>query len=70
MLHLIKTWLEASVEETDERRNTHGKERELPKELRSARCSANCARRFVLGGKKLGHEKRLQARIVITSMTW
>ena len=44
MLHLIKMWLEAPVEETDEKGNKHrstrnrDEGRELHKELRSARC--------------------------------
>jgi RNA-directed DNA polymerase len=45
MLHLIKMWLEAPVEETDERGNKHRstrnrdeEEREPRKGLRSARC--------------------------------
>ena len=48
MLHLIKMWLEAPVEETDGRGNKHRSTRnrdegkELPRELPSARCSATC----------------------------
>ena len=48
MLHLIKMWLEAPVEETDEHGNTivvcatGMKDEEPRKELRSARCSAIC----------------------------
>src|SRR5215472_11400456 len=48
MLHLIKMWLEAPVEETDERGNKHRSTRnqdeveERRKGLRSVLCSATC----------------------------
>src|SRR6202035_1326582 len=50
MLHLIKLWLEAVVEETDER----GRPRRGNLYMR----------RFVLGWKQLGHGPRLRASIV------
>ena len=72
MLHLIKMWLEAPVEETDERgrqasnyaqsRTRVGARR---KGLRSVRCSAICiCGGSCWAGRQLGHEKRLQAHIV------
>ena len=71
MLHLIKMWLEAPVEETDERGNKHRRRAigtkvgALRKGLRSVPLLSNLyMRRFVLGWKKLGHEKRLKAYIV------
>ena len=71
MLHLIKMWLEAPVEETDE----HGKKhRSMPNrdEGRGTPQGAPISpllsnlymRRFVLGWKTLGHEKRLKAYVV------
>jgi len=71
MLHLIKMWLEAPVEETDE----HGKKHRTTRNRDEGKGTPQGApispllsnlymRRFVLGWKKLGHEKRLQARIV------
>jgi RNA-directed DNA polymerase len=48
MLHLIKMWLEAPVEETDERGNTHRSTRNrdegrgTPQGARSVHCSATC----------------------------
>jgi hypothetical protein len=71
MLHLIKMWLEAPVEETDE----HGKKRRSTRNRDEGKGTPQGApispllsnlymRRFVLGWKKLGHEKRLAARIV------
>jgi group II intron reverse transcriptase/maturase len=71
MLHLIKMWLEASVEETDE----HGKKHRSTRNRDEGRGTPQGApispllsnlymRRFVLGWKKLGHEKRLRAYIV------
>ena len=70
MLHLIKQWLVAPVEETDER----GRTATTTQQGRGARHAARGAdlavagnlymRRFVLGWKTLGHEQRLQARIV------
>jgi len=71
MLHLIKMWLEAPVEETDERgnkhRNTNNRDegKGTPQGAPISPLLSNVyMRRFVLGWKKLGHEKRLQARIV------
>ena len=71
MLHLIKMWLEAPVEETDERGNKHRNTRNrdegkgTPQGAPISPLLSNVyMRRFVLGWKKLGHEKRLQARIV------
>jgi group II intron reverse transcriptase/maturase len=71
MLHLIKMWLDAPVEETDERgnkhRSTHNRDegRGSPQGSPISPLLSNLyMRRFVLGWKKLGHEKRLQAYIV------
>src|SRR5207302_984249 len=71
MLHLIKMWLEASVEETDERgnkrRSTRNRDegRGTPQGSPISPLLSNLyMRRFVLGWKKLGHEKRLKAYIV------
>ncbi len=71
LLHLIKMWLEAPVEETDERgrteRTTRNKDdgRGTPQGGVASPLLANLyMRRFVLGWKVLGHERRLQARIV------
>lgn len=71
MLHLIKMWLEAPVEETDERgnkrRSTRNRDegRGTPQGAPISPLLSNLyMRRFVLGWKKLGHEKRLQAYIV------
>jgi len=71
MLHLIKMWLEAPVEETDERGNKHRSTRNRDEGRGSPQGSPISPllsnlymRRFVLGWKKLGHEKRLQAYIV------
>lgn len=71
MLHLIKMWLEAPVEETDER----GKKRRSTRNRDEGRGTPQGApispllsnlymRRFVLGWKKLGYEKRFGACIV------
>src|ERR1700719_2942201 len=71
MLHLIKMWLEAPVEETDE----HGNKRRSTRNRDNGRGTPQGApispllsnlymRRFVLGWKKLGHEKRLKAYII------
>src|SRR5881296_3466959 len=71
MLHLIKMWLEAPVEEIDER----GKKRRSTRNRDEGRGSPQGSpispllsnlymRRFVLGWKKLGHERRLKAYIV------
>lgn len=71
MLHLIKMWLEAPVEETDERgkkhRSTRNREegRGTPQGAPISPLLSNLyMRRFVLGWKKLGHETRLKACIV------
>ncbi len=71
MLHLIKQWLVAPVEETDERgrvrRTTRNKDtkRGTPQGVPISPLLANLyMRRFVLGWKTLGHETRYQARIV------
>jgi RNA-directed DNA polymerase len=71
MLHLIKMWLEAPVEETDERGNKHRSTRNrdegrgTPQGSPISPLLSNLyMRRFVLGWKKLGHEKRLKAYIV------
>ena len=71
MLHLIKMWLEAPVEETDERgnkrRSTHNRDkgRGTPQGSPISPMLSNLyMRRFVLGWKLLGHEKRLGAYIV------
>jgi RNA-directed DNA polymerase len=71
MLHLIKMWLECSVEETDERgrktRTTEAKDsrRGIPQGSPISPLLANLyMRRFVLGWKKLGLERSLCSRIV------
>jgi group II intron reverse transcriptase/maturase len=71
MLHLIKMWLEAPVEETDEKGNKHRSTRNRDEGKRTPQgapisplLSNLYMRRFVLGWKKLGHEKRLAAYIV------
>jgi group II intron reverse transcriptase/maturase len=71
MLHLIKMWLEAPVEETDERGNTHRTTRNkdqgqgTPQGAPISPALSNLyMRRFVLGWKTLGHEQRLDAHIV------
>ena len=71
MLHLIKMWLEAPVEETDERGNKHRSTRNrdegkgTPQGAPISPLLSNLyMRRFVLGWKKLGHERRLGAHIV------
>jgi RNA-directed DNA polymerase len=71
MLHLIKMWLEAAVEETDERghkrRSTRNRDegRGTPQGSPISPLLSNLyMRRFVLGWKKLGHEQRLKARII------
>jgi len=71
MLHLLKMWLEAPVEEMDERgnkrRSTRNRDegRGTPQGSPISPLLSNLyMRRFVLGWKKLGHEKRLKAYIV------
>ena len=71
MLHLIKMWLEAPVEESDERgnkrRSTRNRDegRGTPQGSPISPLLSNLyMRRFVLGWKKLGHEKRWKAYIV------
>jgi RNA-directed DNA polymerase len=71
MLHLIKMWLTAPVEETDERgkkhRNTRNRDegRGTPQGSPISPLLSNLyMRRFVLGWKKLGYERLLGACIV------
>jgi len=71
LLHLVKMWLEAPVEETDEqgrtRRTTRNKDehRGTPQGGVLSPLLANLyMRRFVAGWKQLGHEQRLDAHIV------
>jgi len=71
VLHVIKMWLECSVEETDDRgrktRTTEAKDsgRGIPQGSPISPLLANVyMRRFVLGWKKLGLGKRLGTRIV------
>ena len=71
MLHLIKQWLTAPVEETDDRghrhRTTRNKDegRGVPQGAPLSPLLSNLyMRRFVLGWKVLGHERRLDAHIV------
>ena len=71
MLQLIKMWLQAPVEETDEHGKKHWSTRNrddgkgTPQGAPISPLLSNLyMRRFVLGWKKLGHEKRLAAHIV------
>ena len=71
VLHLVKMWLEAPVEETDEhggtQRTTRNKDegRGTPQGGVASPLLANLyMRRFVLGWKTLGHEQRLDAHLV------
>jgi RNA-directed DNA polymerase len=71
LLGLIRRWLEAPVEETDERgrkrRTTRNQDegRGTPQGAPLSPLLANLyMRRFVLGWKQLGHEQRLDAHIV------
>jgi RNA-directed DNA polymerase len=71
MLRLVKRWLEAPVEEVDERgrkkTTTRNKDegKGTPQGAPISPLLSNLEmRRFVLGWKRLGHEQRLAARIV------
>lgn len=71
LLHLVKMWLEAAVEETNEQgrivRTTRNKDegRGTPQGGVASPLLANLyMRRFVLGWKQGGHEQRLEARVV------
>jgi len=71
VLHLVKMWLECSVEETDDRgrktRSTEAKDKRcgIPQGSPISPLLANLyMRRFVLGWKKLGLEQSLGSRIV------
>jgi RNA-directed DNA polymerase len=71
LLALVKRWLEAPVEEQDERggkvRTTRNKDqgRGTPQGAPLSPLLSNLyMRRFVLGWKRLGHEQRLDAHIV------
>lgn len=71
MLHLIKMWLEAPAEETDDRGNKHrttrnrDADRGTPQGAPISPLLSNLyMRRFVLGWKRSGHEQRWQAYIV------
>jgi RNA-directed DNA polymerase len=71
LLRLIKMWLEAPVEEVDDRgrhhRSTRNKDegKGVPQGSPISPLLANIyMRRFILGWKVAGHERRLRARIV------
>jgi RNA-directed DNA polymerase len=71
VLHLVKLWLDAPVEETDARghtqRTTRNRDegRGTPQGAPLSPLLANLyMRRFVLGWKQLGHEAKFRARIV------
>ncbi len=71
LLHLLKMWLETPVEETDEQgrvqRTTRNRDegRGTPQGGVASPLLANLyMRRFVLGWKQLGHQRRLEAHIV------
>jgi RNA-directed DNA polymerase len=71
VLHLIKMWLDAPIDEDDERgRNTHttanrNTKQGIPQGSPISPLLSNLyMRRFILGWKKMGMEERLGARIV------
>ncbi len=71
LLHLIKMWLQMPVEERDERGHNHrttrnkDEHRGTPQGAPISPLLANLyMRRFVLGWKVLGYEKRLRAYVV------
>lgn len=71
MLHLIKVWLQAPVEEMDERGRTkrttrnRDEKRGTPQGSPLSPLLSNIyMRRFVMGWKHLGYERRLGARVV------
>jgi len=71
LLHLLKEWLEMPVEEADERgcqhRTTRNKDegKGTPQGAPISPLLANIyMRRFILGWKELGHERRLDAHLV------
>ena len=71
MLRLLKMWLEAAVEETDEKGNRHRTTRNKDQGMGtpqgapiSPMLSNIYMRRFVKGWKTGGHERRLDAHIV------
>jgi RNA-directed DNA polymerase len=71
VLHLLKQWLEMPVEESDERgrkrRTTRNKDEAVgsPQGSPISPLLANLyMRRFILGWKSLGHERRLDAHLV------
>ena len=71
LLHLVKMWLEAPVEETDEKGRTERTSRNkddgrgTPQGGVASPLLANLyMRRFVLGWKTRGHERQLRAHIV------
>lgn len=71
VLHLVKMWLEVAVEETDERgrkvRTTRNKDegRGTPQGGVASPLLANLyMRRFLLGWKTQGHQRRLEAYVV------
>jgi retron-type reverse transcriptase len=77
MRHLIKMWLEAPVEETDEdgkkRRSTRNRDegRELRKEPQSARCSVTCTcDGSCWDGRSSGTRSALLHTLLIMRMTW
>jgi RNA-directed DNA polymerase len=71
LLHVLKQWLEMPVEEEDargrKRRTTRNKDegKGTPQGAPISPLLANLyMRRFILGWKELGHERRLEARLV------